>query len=494
MNTKTNKTMSETKEYVMKNSAKNIELEINEPNCLVAEGVGIKVNSGYLDTPNFIRMFNTAGNGINPRSAVKNPIVEEIVCGLYETPMMFPFKSKGLTVGTTRCEKTQEGKYNMVFVQSSAVAADSLQAGMPDVDARFAGILDGAHTALALASYIYGVLYNKPCFIFKNWEEAKNYYKQHYMDIMERYVLLNGECKEKLSLRIPVQIVSPIDETSEVSYKKQLPSICSGRNKSAQLSVTTLASHSGIYDYLKEVFDSQFNVIWKDGDTSMKKSESIHSADIVKTTVIPFAFLSKLKKLDNMTASVDKKSFYTSKAKCLKLFGEIAQNENYFVMNEGDVYPTLASSRIKSAIDMAKDIAIYADRLYAEFPTLFNRSGRRLGLLSCVEQKDNKAYPYKTLDKKVQYKYPTSFIAPLVAGVTELMRYNPDTDRLEWIVNPASNAFKINELDIRSLVNRYKELNDQPNDCGKTASCYDIADAIYRDYLVRNPLTGVKVA
>ena len=137
---------------------------------------------------------------------------------------------------------------------------------------------------------------------------------------------------------------------------------------------------------------------------------------------------------------------------------------------------------------MTEDIMKFFDKLYEKFPSMYNDAGGNFGRMNSVEKKSNKNFLFKTRDYEVQNKYPYAYFYPVLCGITELMKYDPRTDTISWIVNPSSSEFNLKELDISLYTNLFPSVHYNPNVIGKTSSFYDVAAIPFTQYLVKHGL------
>src|SRR3546814_8421165 len=73
----------------------------------------------------------------NPRAAKIGSVTNAIVESLEETPELFPFKSKGILIGTSSYEALQRNRFELTFDN-------------PESE----GILDGGHNMLAIGVHM----------------------------------------------------------------------------------------------------------------------------------------------------------------------------------------------------------------------------------------------------------------------------------------------------------------------------------------------------
>ena len=61
----------------------------------------VKRITGFVKAKNMLTLFDAADLEANPRSAKAGPVTEAIIESIVETPALFPFKTKGVLVGSS---------------------------------------------------------------------------------------------------------------------------------------------------------------------------------------------------------------------------------------------------------------------------------------------------------------------------------------------------------------------------------------------------------
>lgn len=115
--------------------------------------------SGYIGVSDFIQLFEKALNGVNPRNATRNRVVKDILETLEYSPELFWIMSKGIMVSTFCCKKLERNRYRITLKNE-------------DLE----GIMDGGHTAFAVANYIVSKIYGeKVGKSIKEWSKCKSF-------------------------------------------------------------------------------------------------------------------------------------------------------------------------------------------------------------------------------------------------------------------------------------------------------------------------------
>ena len=84
-------------------------------------------------------------------------------------------------------------------------------------------------------------------------------------------------------------------------------------------------------------------------------------------------FLSKNELLPGGTKSLNKTSIYSQKGKCVDFFNDVMEDKTLSGVDKGRYF--LKSEIVKSALEMTKDIIPFFDRLYLNFPDMYNKNG-----------------------------------------------------------------------------------------------------------------------
>jgi hypothetical protein len=130
---------------------------------------------------------------------------------------------------------------------------------------------------------------------------------------------------------------------------------------------------------------------------------------------------------------------------------------------------------------MVSDIMVFFDRMYAEFPNLYNRVSPGFGRIKSVDDKKKKLSLFRT--SQSDYNYPPGFIYPLITGLTELMEFDEPSETLRWKVSPRN--IRLDDLDMTQYVNAIKLANYDPQTVGKQTLFYQQAKSIFESYLAK---------
>ena len=279
---------------------KNLIIRLNDSNGLQKSPEGVKINklSSSISPSNFIKLLKEADNKVNPRIANVNKITKAIHETLETNPELLFYKSKGLLVATESCKILERNRIEVSFD-----------------DDEHEGIMDGGHNSFAIAIYLIDKLFERK---IKTWNDCKDFWNENYDEILQRF----HDRETEFKFSIPIEIITPNEEAGALEeYFDNISEICSARNNNVQLSETAKGNQVGYYDYLKELLEPNFDVIWKAGENGKIKSE-----DVISVAAIPLAFLKSKGKLPGEIKHLNKISLYSQKSKCVDFYNSVIDN------------------------------------------------------------------------------------------------------------------------------------------------------------------------
>jgi hypothetical protein len=432
---------------------KKLIIKLNDFGGLQTSPENVKLNKiqSSISPLNFIKLLNVAENKVNPRNAKNNRITKDIQETLEFNPQLLLFKSKGLLLATQSCKILERSRVELSFE-----------------NAEFEGIMDGGHNTLAIASFLIDKLYENV--VIKSWEDCKKFWNENYDEILDQFKLH----QESLCFSIPIEIIFPnSDEGAIDEYYEYLSEICSARNNNVQLGEASKGNHKGYYDSLKDILEPKgFKVIWKAGSSGNIKAE-----DVISLATIPLIFLKNNSLLPKDIKSLNKISVYSQKSKCVDFFNSLMAHQEITYEEKGRYI--LNDDYIESALSLTEDILRFFDKMYIAFPDLYNKTspGRFRGIKAVNNDIEGKV-PFHTTDSKASCQYPFGFFIPLVAGLTELMRVDEESNKVDWIINP--NELDLADLDLTQYVNIIKLANFDPQKIGKGEVFYNDAETVFK--------------
>ncbi len=433
---------------------KDVILKLNHANSLQTSNEGLKINKfiSSISPLTFIKLLKEADNKVNPRIATVNKITRSIHETLETSPELFWYKSKGILLATETCELLDRNR---------------VRVSLSNMD--YEGIMDGGHNTFAIAIYLIEKLFDKK---IKKWDDSKVFWDENFDEIIKRF----EERKEEFSFSIPVEIITPNDEDGSVEeFYDFISEICSARNNNVQLKETAKGNQVGYYDYLKEILDDEFDIIWKTGDAGKIKSE-----DVISLASLSLIFMKNRGLLPKDVKSLNKISIYSQKSKCVDFFNNVISHDDISTEDKGKYI--LESNSIKSALNLTKDILIFFDRMFIEFPNLYhNATPGKFGRITAVDNKKKGRVPYYTTDKMADYNYSYGFFYPLISGITSLMDYDERNNEVYWKTNPKNLDLK--RLELTQYVNIIKLVNFDPQKIGKGDVFYKEAESVFEKIL-----------
>jgi hypothetical protein len=207
---------------------------------------------------------------------------------------------------------------------------------------------------------------------------------------------------------------------------------------------------------------------------------------------IPLLTLQENKLLPNDLNQLNPVSIYSQKSKSVDFFNSVLEHKEISVEDKGK--HTLKNSYVESGLDMVEDIMRFFDKLYLDFPNLYNKISPGFGRIKSVDdgtkKNKDKARPKPPIPKptlfrtgKSKVSYPFGFIYPLITGVTELMEIDTESQKLKWIISPM--AINLNDLEMEQYIDAIKLANYDPQTVGKQNLFYSQAKSIFKTYVLR---------
>ena len=428
----------------------NLILKLDHTNSLQTSQEGVKIQKfiSSISPQQFIKLLKFADNKVNPRIATVNKITRSIHETLDTSPELFWFKSKGILVATENCDILERNRLR--------ISLDNLE---------YEGIMDGGHNTFAIATFIVERLFNIK---LRKWSDCKKYWEENYEEILSKY----EDQKNQFEFSIPIEIITPNDEEgSNLEFYDFISEICSARNNNVQLKETAKGNQVGYYDYLKEILNDEFDVIWKTGGTGKIKAD-----DVISLATLPLLFLKDQGKLPSDIKKLNKISVYSQKGKCVDFFNEVLGHSS--ISDEVKGKFILKNNAVKSALDLTKSILYFFDRLYLEFPSLYHKAAPgKFGRISAVDNKKQSKVPFGTTKQLSDYQYSYGFFYPIVSGITSLMKYDDRNDEVYWDINPKN--LDLNMLNLSQYVELIRMVNFDPQKIGKGTAFYNESESIF---------------
>jgi len=407
------------------------------------------------------KLINALDLDANPRNSKVGPVTNAILETLEMSPELYPIKSRGLLLGSSKFESLDgKGRFGLTFENR-----------------QLEGVLDGGHNLLAIGIYLLEKALEDPkdkreLAKAKSWNDFKEIHTKHLL-VFEKY-LSSGD--DALQHKVWVElIVPPSDDTVAVErFEGVLLEIQEARNNNVQLKAYTKTNQAGYFEELKRFTDKAIveKIEWKENDGG-----KIKVADLVALTWIPLMSLEIAPEDEDgkTIAPPSPVALYAQKATCVNRFDEFMACPA--ITSRTGAKVSLDSAPVVSALRLASQMPGIYDFIAGHLPGSYNKSGARYGRIQAVANlnKSSRQATSKFTEQLIDKKSPEGFVIPLVYAMRALIRKNDD-GTLEWIMDPYT--FLSNHLDpivdnLRDFIlNPEDETSGDPQKIGKNASVY----------------------
>jgi len=388
---------------------------------------GIKRYTGFVRGRDLYPLFDHLSLEANPRTAKTGSVTNAILDSLGTTPELFPFKSKGILLGTSMYEALQRNRFELHFED-------------PDSE----GVLDGGHNMLAIGIHMLAAVVEQAAISkISFWDDMKELWQEHRVAL--------GAVKDQFDFLVPVELLVPSDVEDEDSVKQfemSVLDICAARNNNAQLTQETKSNKLGYYDEIRERLDPEIakRVEWKSNEWEASDLKSVKVRDLLALCWIPLNKANDAKLLP-LNISVTPQNIYRNKGECSKQFDKLMGNKQVSEPRDGPIHEVI-NDTVLSCFDILADLPKLYDRIYEKFPEAYNSHNYRFGSNNIVKQYDPQrraaandksgfvASQPRThyLNRPVKYSYPDGLIMPLVYGLKGLLETKEDS--VVWATDP----------------------------------------------------------
>lgn len=438
---------------------------------------GIKRYTGFVRGRDLYPLFDHVSLEANPRAAKAGTVTEAIMESLERTPELFPFKSKGILLGTSNYEALQRNRFELRFEDPASE-----------------GVLDGGHNMLAIGLHMLsGIADPRELARASLWNEMKDLWQEYRTEL--------NDVRETFDFLVPVELLVPSDADDIESVQKfemSVLDICAARNNNAQLTQETKSNKLGFYDEIRARLDPAIasRVEWKSNEWESSEARPIKVRDLLALAWIPLNAANEAKLLP-LDISVTPQNIYRNKGECSKQFDKLMLDPGVSTPREGPVHE-LINDTVGSCFDILKDLPKLYDKIYADFPEAYNSNGFRFGSSTIVKiydpvrraaAKDKTAYvatqPTTAFtDTPVYYRYPDGLIMPLVYGLKGLMEI--DGERVIWATNP----FEFLNLYFKDIAGAYRLVLDMarfdPQKLAKNQASHEFAVGEFEKALIKH--------
>lgn len=438
---------------------------------------GIKRYTGFVCGRDLYGLFDHVSLDANPRAAKVGSVTDAIVASLVETPELFPFKSKGILIGTSIYEVLQRKRFELNIE-----------------DPESEGILDGGHNMLGIGLHMLSeVADERELARVSLWDEMK--------DLWGKYRKELENVKEKFDFLVPVELLVPSDpEDVEAVQKFEMSvlEICAARNNNAQLTQETKSNKLGFYDEIRRRLDPVISarVEWKSNEWESSESRPIKVRDLLALAWIPLNKANEQKLLP-LDISVTPQNIYRNKGECSKQFDKLMLNPLVSAPVEGPTHE-LHNGTVLSCFDILADLPALYDQIYEDFPEAYNFNNYRFGASTIVKiydpakretAKDKSAYiatrpTTHFLNRPVNYRYPDGLVMPLVYGLKGLMEIKGEC--VVWATEPKAFLKKY----LRDIAGAYRLVLDMarfdPQKLAKNQASHEFAVSEFEKALLKH--------
>lgn len=220
---------------------------------------------GLVKAKSLVSIIDCLNLEANPRASSTGSVTEAIQETIRTTPMLMPFKTKGILLASSDYEELERDRIKIT-----------------PQNVEIEGILDGGHNTLAIGLYILeraleneGVRLPKDK---KTWHDFKALWNLHRESI-DNYLKLvrNNDAftiSEQLNFYIPVELLVPRDMHDELcmaTFRNKLFDICEARNNNVELQTSAKANQKGYFEDFKALMKKrnsslESKIEWKTND------------------------------------------------------------------------------------------------------------------------------------------------------------------------------------------------------------------------------------
>jgi len=426
---------------------------------------------GFVKARNMLKLFDAADLEANPRSAKAGPVTDAIIESIVDTPDTFPFKTKGVLVGSSNYERLERNRYELKFE-----------------NLHIEGILDGGHNMLAIGTHILRLATSNPKLKCLRWPDFKAAWERHRDLVKALHDATSEDSRDgQLSFLVPLEILVPSDlEDAAVmqEFSSSLLDICAARNNNVELKLETKANQKGFYEEFQKFLPKMIadRVEWKTNDGG-----DVKVRDLIALAWIPLSVVDLPDDEDERRIEAPvPQNIYRNKGECVKLFDRLMGSPAVSKQTGGEYRHELHNTQVGSALELAAQLPVLYDRIYMMFPDAYNDGTGRFGGLKVVKPaKDMRSKPVTHFTNlEVAYSYPDGLIMPLVYGLKSLIERGPD-GLLRWREDPK--AF-LDEC-LQSIVKKYRVIMDafgaDPQKIGKNEGSYGLVLDAYETELLK---------
>lgn len=422
---------------------------------------GITRISGLVRARYFISVIDSLDLDANPRSAKVSKVTAAIIDSIETTPDIFPLKTKGVLLGATDYERLDRGRVRVAFQKRT-----------------IEGILDGGHNTLAIGLRILEVAgvpeANRRK--VKLWSDLRDLWEESRAEITvarertsETY---EGERDDRLDFLIPIELVVPANPNNAVDvdrFESSILEICEARNNNAELTEGAKGNKAGFFNDLRAFLPSDIaeRIEWVPGTV-----RPVKITDLIALTWLPLGLLNPMptEAGEKPISPPIPQNLYRNKGEAIEKFNALMGLDSVTHDRNGEA--VLYNPQVRSALKVAATLPRIYDRIYRDFPGVYNSFDGKYGKIAAVNKMiSSRGAHAKFTGQAVEKPSPEGFVWPLVHGVQALMAQN-EAGEIVWTEEP--NQFLDRNFD--KIVFAYKDvmqaMDFDPNKIGKAPLAY----------------------
>lgn len=432
---------------------------------------------GLVKAKSLVSIIDCLNLEANPRASSTGSVTEAIQETIRTTPMLMPFKTKGILLASSDYEELERDRIKIT-----------------PQNIEIEGILDGGHNTLAIGLYILekaleneGVRLPKDK---KTWHEFKALWNLHRESI-DNYLKLvrNNDAftiSEQLNFYIPVELLVPRDMHDELcmaTFRNKLFDICEARNNNVELQTSAKANQKGYFEDFKALMKKrnsslESKIEWKTNDGGEIKVQDLVALAWIPLNLVEDIHDSEGKSIDSIAPN----KLYSGKGSCLKHYEKFMSSPDVTMNQTEDYRAEIKNSEVISALEIAVQLPELYDYIYEKFPEYYNSTGGSYGKISAVKKLNEKRKNIRTpfTGRKIATMSPDGFIIPLVYGLQSLLERTVSKDgisKIHWKNDLDPTVFLSDNLE--KIINRYKEIfplcEYDPQKIGKATASYNQA-------------------
>lgn len=439
---------------------------------------GITSITGFVRARDFILIINALDLDANPRSAKVGRVTAAIRDSLENSSSLFQYKSKGVLLGATEYERLDRGRVRVTFEQLS-----------------IEGILDGGHNTLAIGLRILEIagIPDSRLRRVKLWPDLRELWDASAADVdaLRRGQAMgaDGIKDDRLDFYVKVELIvpeNPDDEADVSRFQSSILEICEARNNNAELTEGAKGNKAGYFNDLRNFLpeDIRDRVEWVPGTV-----KPVKITDLIALAWLPLGMLDPIPTDPNERPIVPPipQNLYRNKGEAIEKFNDLMGLQAVTHERAGEA--VLYNDRVRSALKVAATLPGLYDRIYRDFPTVYNKLDGKYGRITAVAKMNtsSRAKVAKFTAEPVSHESPEGFIWPLVHGLQVLIRQGLDGN-VHWATDP--NAFL--DQHFESIVLAYKDvmqaMDFEPQKIGKATLAYS---TVRNAFILAGALTPV---